>query len=88
MKKLLALLLASIMVFALVACGGNTKDPADKGNDDEKVANARENIKKYAWAKTLRDTAVKNAEKYLGRMDFLYHIRVSNIQKLRYTTKL
>lgn len=40
MKKLLALLLASIMVFALVACGGKTKDPADKGNDDEKVANA------------------------------------------------
>ena len=40
MKKLLALLLASIMVFALVACGGNAKDPADKGNDDEKVANA------------------------------------------------
>ncbi len=41
---------------------------------DEMVAAAQENVKKYAWAKTLRDTAVKNAEKYLGRMDFLYHM--------------
>ena len=40
MKKLLALLLASIMVFALVACAGDTKDPAGDKGDDEKVANA------------------------------------------------
>ncbi|MBE6966200.1 MAG: hypothetical protein E7441_09240, partial [Ruminococcaceae bacterium] len=41
---------------------------------DEMVAAARENVKKYAWAKSLRDTAVKNAEKYLDKTDFLYHM--------------
>ena len=41
---------------------------------DEMVEAARENVKKYAWAKSLRDTAIKNAEKYLGRTEFLYHM--------------
>ncbi|MBQ2741528.1 MAG: S-layer homology domain-containing protein [Oscillospiraceae bacterium] len=41
---------------------------------DEMVAAARENVKKYDWAKSLRDTAVKNAEKYLDKMEYLYHM--------------
>ncbi len=41
---------------------------------DEMVAAAQENVKKYDWAKQLRDTAVKNAEKYLGKMEYLYHM--------------
>ena len=35
MKKLIALLLAAIMVFGLVACGGETADPTQPANNDE-----------------------------------------------------
>lgn len=37
-KKLLALLLASAMVFALVACGGGGKDPGDVADDVDKIS--------------------------------------------------
>ncbi len=32
---------------------------------EEEIANARENIEKYSWARNMRDTAVKDAERYL-----------------------
>ncbi|MBQ6698925.1 MAG: Ig-like domain-containing protein, partial [Oscillospiraceae bacterium] len=39
---------------------------------DKKRANALENVSKYSWAKKLKDTAVKEADKYLGELDYLY----------------
>ena len=50
MKRIVCLIIFTFLCFALVACGGNTKDPADKGNDDEKVANAADLKKKEAEA--------------------------------------
>lgn len=32
---------------------------------EEKIANARENVETYGWAKQMRDSAVREAEKYL-----------------------
>ena len=39
---------------------------------EERVANARENIATYKWAKTTKDTAKKNADKYLPYIDEIY----------------
>ncbi len=39
---------------------------------EERVANARENIATYKWAKSTMNTAVKNADKYLPYVDELY----------------
>ncbi len=39
---------------------------------DEKVANARENISKYSWAKSERNTAVNIANKYANSIDVIY----------------
>lgn len=40
----------------------------------EKVANARINAQQFQWAKSLKDTAVLNAEKYLAKgLDFLWN---------------
>ncbi|MBR2181468.1 MAG: Ig-like domain-containing protein, partial [Oscillospiraceae bacterium] len=39
---------------------------------EERVANARENIATYKWAKSTKDTAVKNADKYLPYVDEIY----------------
>ena len=36
-------------------------------------ANALENVKKYDWAKALRDTAVSKAERYLNNIDKIYN---------------
>ncbi|MBQ2743570.1 MAG: heparinase II/III family protein, partial [Oscillospiraceae bacterium] len=39
---------------------------------EERVANARENIATYKWAKSTKDAAVKNADKYLPYVDEIY----------------
>ncbi|MBQ2743184.1 MAG: Ig-like domain-containing protein, partial [Oscillospiraceae bacterium] len=39
---------------------------------EERVANARENIATYKWAKSTMNTAVKNADKYLPYVDEIY----------------
>ena len=41
---------------------------------DEKVEAARENIEKYSWAKSKRDSAVRAAEKYLGLEEMLWNL--------------
>ncbi len=41
---------------------------------DEMVAAAQENTQKYGWAVSLRKSAVKRADKYLDKMDFLYEM--------------
>lgn len=41
---------------------------------EEKLEAAHENIQKYSWAQTLRDTAVKNAEKYVGKEEKLWNL--------------
>ncbi|MBE6964962.1 MAG: hypothetical protein E7441_02885 [Ruminococcaceae bacterium] len=38
----------------------------------EKIVAARENVQKYKWAKELKDTAVKTADKYLQHVDLIY----------------
>jgi uncharacterized protein YjdB len=46
---------------------------------DEKVANARNNVQKYEWAKGLRDSAVAKAEKYLAQgPEFLWSMVPAN----------
>ncbi|NMB96086.1 MAG: hypothetical protein GYA02_05685, partial [Clostridiaceae bacterium] len=44
---------------------------------DKKVANARSNVNKYDWAKTLRDAAVAEAGKYLMDDEYLWSIVTS-----------
>ena len=38
----------------------------------EKIAAARENAEKYKWAKTLKDTAIATADKYMQYVDLIY----------------
>ena len=38
----------------------------------EKVAAARKNVETYEWARSQKNTAVKNAERFLSLQDFLY----------------
>lgn len=45
---------------------------------DEKVATARENIKKYSWAESEMKSAVSSAEKYLGREGDLWNMVPTN----------
>lgn len=40
----------------------------------ERVAAARENTQKYEWARSNRDSAVKNAEQYLNKEDYLWNM--------------
>lgn len=41
---------------------------------EEKRANIQENIKKYPWARTIKDTAVKNADKYVPQVEDLWNM--------------
>lgn len=41
---------------------------------DEKVANARENIKKYSWARETKDNAVKIADLVVGKEELLWNM--------------
>ncbi|MBR2181062.1 MAG: hypothetical protein IJ949_04135, partial [Oscillospiraceae bacterium] len=45
---------------------------------EEKVSAARENVKKYDWAKKIAETATKNADKYLASLDHIYNIIPAN----------
>ncbi len=40
----------------------------------EKVATARDNIKKYSWAKSQSNTAIKKADLYLQNYEYLYDL--------------
>ena len=40
---------------------------------DEEVAAARENIQKYDWARNAKNAAVKQAERFLGKEEFLWN---------------
>jgi uncharacterized protein YjdB len=42
-----------------------------------KVSAARENVKKYNWAKKLKDDAIAAAEKYVGREELLWNMVTS-----------
>jgi len=77
--------LGSVKVTATVTLGGITKTgecyvSVREGKvgrtyyTDDNVAAARENIKKYSWAKSEAETAIANAEKYLGLEDKLWEM--------------
>ena len=44
----------------------------------EKRANAQENVKKYSWANSLKQTAVKNADLYVEHLDEIYDMWIPN----------
>lgn len=50
MKKLLALLLALVMIFALAACGGNSND-----DDDDKPSKKKGLEDKWSWVMSMED---------------------------------
>lgn len=73
-KKFKLLLLIFCLVTGSVALHNNVDANAEETPQgktrstyytEEKMANARENIETYDWAKQMRDSAVREAEKYL-----------------------
>ncbi|MBQ8003694.1 MAG: hypothetical protein IJ299_01175, partial [Oscillospiraceae bacterium] len=85
----------AVKVFADVTLGGITQTGEleltvrnGKANStyytESRVANARENIEKYDWARKEKDAAVANADKYLQYVDHIYNnIPAHTIERLQ-----
>ncbi|MEG2939656.1 MAG: Ig-like domain-containing protein, partial [Oscillospiraceae bacterium] len=67
-----------------IACG--TLKSRRSFYSDETVANARENIEKYAWAQSECKAAVQEADKYVGREELLWNsVTTQNLPRSYWT---
>ncbi|MBQ9984866.1 MAG: Ig-like domain-containing protein, partial [Oscillospiraceae bacterium] len=57
-----------------VAVGTNSGKTGRTYYTEERIAAAQENVKKYDWAKALRDEAVRAADKYIGLDNELWNL--------------
>ncbi|MBE6550534.1 MAG: alginate lyase family protein [Ruminococcaceae bacterium] len=79
-RRIAALILAVVMISALVlptvTVFGADEEPLKKRATvftEEKIANARENIKKYAWASAELNNYLTIANQYVGKYDFIWY---------------
>ncbi len=57
-----------------VSVGANSGKTGRTYYTDERVSAARENVQTYSWAKSIKDAAIKEADKYVGQEDKLWNL--------------